>query len=378
MTRKERLMATIKGEPVDRPAVCFYELDGFTQDENNPDLFNVFNHPSWKPLLDLVREKTDRIVMCKIPFIHPVSELEKRTRITDYFNDKGQKHQITEIHLDGYVLRQHTRRDAEADTVWTLEHFIKNEEELEAWIDFPDEDPGIPDYRGVFRAEKALGDSGIVLLDMGDAVCELAALTGMENFMLFSMAETELVERALKKIHKWIKQKVERIARDFPGHLWRIYGPEYACAPYLPPELYKRLVVEYDRELIDIIHQYGGYVRIHQHGRQKDILDYTVQMGCDGIDPVEPVPHGDISLLDVRKKYGKKVALFGNVEISDIERMQENEFEKLVRRTIEEGIFGEGRGFVLMPTACPLGRELSENALNNYRKMVEIIEEIGR
>ncbi|MCI6005934.1 MAG: hypothetical protein SOY73_00715 [Blautia sp.] len=66
------------------------------------------------------------------------------------------------------------------------------------------------------------------------------------------------------------------------------------------------------------------------------------------------------------------------MEISDIERLPEDEFEKLVRRTIEEGTFGEGRGFVLMPTACPLGRELSEKTLNNYRKMVEIIEEIGK
>lgn len=78
MTRKERLMAVLKGEPVDRPPVCFYEINGYSEDENDPDPFNIYNHPSWKPLLKLAREKTDRIIMCYIPFLHPPGEVENR------------------------------------------------------------------------------------------------------------------------------------------------------------------------------------------------------------------------------------------------------------------------------------------------------------
>lgn len=374
MTRKERLMATLRGEPVDRPAVNFYELDGYTQDENNQDIFNVFHHPSWKPLLELVREKTDRIVMCSVPFIHPVSELDKRTRVTTYYDGQGRRHEETEIQLKDCTLHKHTRRDAEIDTVWILEDLIKDEEELEVWLDLPEEDIGVPDCRKALEAEKALGDSGIIMLETGDAVCALATLLGMENFMILAVTQQELFERAIKKLHLEIAERVKRTAGALPGRLWRIYGPEYACAPYLPPWMYKKYVAEYDRELVDIIHQNKGYARLHQHGRQKDVLEYTVSTGCDGIDPLEPMPQGDVSLLEVRKQYGKDLVLFGNLEISDIEQLSPREFEKVVEKTIADGTFGEGRGFVLMPTSCPLGRELADNTLNNYKKIVEVIE----
>ena len=41
MTRRERLMATLRGEPVDRPAVSFYEIGGFQSDPADPDPYNI-------------------------------------------------------------------------------------------------------------------------------------------------------------------------------------------------------------------------------------------------------------------------------------------------------------------------------------------------
>jgi hypothetical protein len=68
------------------------------------------------------------------------------------------------------------------------------------------------------------------------------------------------------------------------------------------------------------------------------------------------------------------MALFGNLEASDIENLPTDQFAGKVRRALREGTAGEGRGFVLMPSACPYGRVLSRLALANYRKMIELIE----
>jgi len=54
-------MATLRGEPVDRPAVNFYEIGGFQVDPSDPDEFNVYNDPSWQPLLEPAEEQTDLI-----------------------------------------------------------------------------------------------------------------------------------------------------------------------------------------------------------------------------------------------------------------------------------------------------------------------------
>ena len=68
MTRRERLLSTLQGKPVDRPAVCFYEINGYDEHPDDRDPFNIFSHPSWQPLIDLAREKTDRIVMRGVAF----------------------------------------------------------------------------------------------------------------------------------------------------------------------------------------------------------------------------------------------------------------------------------------------------------------------
>ena len=61
MTRRERLTATLRGESVDRPAVNFYEIGGFLVNPDDPDEYNIYNSPSWQPLLDLAENQTDII-----------------------------------------------------------------------------------------------------------------------------------------------------------------------------------------------------------------------------------------------------------------------------------------------------------------------------
>jgi hypothetical protein len=66
--------------------------------------------------------------------------------------------------------------------------------------------------------------------------------------------------------------------------------------------------------------------------------------------------------------------LFGNLEANDLENLAPGEFEKKIIKALDEGTAGTGRGFVLMPSACPYGRKLSPNVMKNYGKMVELAE----
>jgi uroporphyrinogen-III decarboxylase len=95
-------------------------------------------------------------------------------------------------------------------------------------------------------------------------------------------------------------------------------------------------------------------------------------MGADGLDPVEPPPQGDVELKYVRENYGAGMVLFGNLEVSDIENMPTPQFVEKVKRSLDEGTSGNGRGFVLMPSACPYGRVLSPLTMRNYEKIIEL------
>jgi len=126
--------------------------------------------------------------------------------------------------------------------------------------------------------------------------------------------------------------------------------------------------------MVDVIQKYGGFARIHAHGRLMEILDHIAAIGCIGLDPIEPPPQGDVELKYVREKYGAQLVLFGNLESSDLENLATDAFAEKIDRAIREGTSGRGRGFVLMPSSCPYGRVLSKKSLANYAKMVEMIE----
>ena len=95
-------------------------------------------------------------------------------------------------------------------------------------------------------------------------------------------------------------------------------------------------------------------------------------MGADALDPIEPPPQGDVELSYVRQRHGRQLVLFGNLEIADLENMPTAQFAEKVKRALDEGTSGSGRGFVLMPSASPYGRELSARTMKNYETILEV------
>lgn len=374
MTRRERLMRTLQGLGVDRPAVCFYELNGLDEDPTDPDPFNIYSHPSWKPLIDLTHERTDRIVMRGVPFSDrdpdPAAELTTREQ---WLDEAGSRLARTTIRAGSRRLTRLERRDADVRTVWTVEHLLKDEADFEAWLDLPRAGfSGRPDPRRVLDAEARLGESGIVMIDTPDPLCAVAQLFDLGTYTVIALTRPDLMHRALETVAAGLLPRVEAISSALPGRLWRIYGPEYASPPYLPPRLFAEYVTRYVTPMVKAIRRHGGFARIHSHGRLRDILEHIAATGCDGLDPIEPPPQGDVSLAEVRQRYGGQMVLFGNLEIADIENLPTEAFEAKVRRALAEGRGGPCRGFVLMPSACPYGRELATRTVENYEAMVRI------
>lgn len=376
MNRRERLMATLRGEQVDRPPVSFYELNGLDEDPEHDDPFNIYTHRSWRPLIDLTREKTDRIVMRGVSYASINPDPIEAMAETESVVREGSRITTRRVQTPRRILTTRMRRDPDVNTVWTEEPLIKNTDELRAFIEIPLHSSNVEiDTSPVIRTELDLGDTGIVMIDTPDPLCLAASLFDMAEYTVIAMTEQGLFHQLLEYFASTLLPKTEAVSEALPGRLWRIYGPEYASPPYLPPHLFREYVCRYVSPMIEAIHKHGGYARIHSHGNLRAILDDIVAMGADGLDPIEPPPQGDVELAHVRQMYGKNMVLFGNLEVSDIENLPTEQFAEKVKRSIAEGTSGEGRGFVLMPSACPYGRELSSLTLRNYETMIEIVEE---
>ena len=320
MNRRERLLATLQGKPVDRPAVSFYELNGLDQDPDNPAPLNIYSHPSWRPLLELTREKTDRIVMRGVAFKEIAPDPIAHLAHDETWQCEGSIQTRRTIVAGDRTLTMQTRRDRDIDTIWTTEHLLKGPDDLRAFLDLPPAATGGDVDIGPFlAAEAALGNAGIVMIDTPDPLCLAAPLFDLGEYTVTALTEQALFHRLLERFAATVLAVTAEVARRLPGRLWRIYGPEFATAPYLPPALFREYVCRYDKPLIDIIHGSGGYARVHAHGRLKGILDDIAALEADALDPIEPPPQGDVELADVRRRYGRQMVLFGNLEMSDIE-----------------------------------------------------------
>ena len=373
MTRRERLMATLRGDAVDRPAVSFYEIGGWKLDVSDPDPFNIYNSPDWWPLIRLAEEESDLIRMMGPKRVKAAENcLDEFFRETVSMQDGSRYTQLT-ITVAGRTLSSLSRRDPGVASTWTVEHLLKDIDEVRAYLQLPDQVFAYEYSAEPLRAEEEeLGDAGIVMVDIGDPIGHTASLFSMEDYTVLALTEPSLFHQLLEKHARQIYPMVEQIAKQFPGHLWRICGSEYASEPFLPPHLYREYVVRYTQPMVDTIQKYGGYARIHSHGRLKNILPHIAAMGAAGLDPVEPPPQGDMQLIDVRREYGADMVLFGNIEASELELLPPATFEARVRQALREGTDGGGRGFVLMPSACPYGRQIGANVLANYETMIRL------
>ncbi len=376
MTRRERLMATLEGRTVDRPAVSFYELDAL--DFNAPpdfDPFYVYAHPSWRPLAELVREETDRIVIRGAAFEDLLPDpLKHLASDKTWIDEEGRRITHRKIAAGSRVLTMRTRQDPDVDTVWTTEHLLKDLGDLDAFLDLPEFESGEPvDPTTVLATEAALGDSGIVMIDIPDPLHLSASLFELGQYTIIATMEQRRFRRLLDRFFSLLVPKIEAVARLLPGRLWRITGPEYAAPPYLRPSLFREYVCPYVGRMVEIIQSTNGYARLHCHGNTRAILDDMARTGADAIDPIEPPPQGDVELEYVRRCYGKQFALFGNLEIADIENMPTRQFAEKVKRALDDGTKGEGRGFVLMPSSSPYGRVLSPLTVKNYEKIIELV-----
>ena len=135
MTRRERLLSTLAGGAVDRPAVSFYEINGLDENHANGDPFNIYSHASWKPLIDLAREKTDRMVMRSVPFGEsgPLPG-DEWTTTKEVIDAEGSRHRTLRLALPDRELICRQRIDRDVNTVWTIEHLLKSPDDLRAWL----------------------------------------------------------------------------------------------------------------------------------------------------------------------------------------------------------------------------------------------------
>jgi len=361
LTSRQRLLRTLRGEKPDRVPISLYEFDGFYDDW-------IYDYPEYVNILEYAKDKTDKMYFWSPPGDKSVlfyGVMDEQDIETTEWKEGKSIYTKTEIKTPRGKLSSLSRQDEGVHTTWTIEHLCKDEKDAEKILSLPYL-PWRPPVDSFFELDRELGDSGIVMGDIPDALCLTADIFGFTRFLTTYIDNPKLIFKLMDFFQERIYDFLEYLLTNGAVTLYRIVGPEYATPPYLSPKEFDKLVTAYDRELINLLHRYGGFARLHSHGKISKVMKSFLEMEIDATDPVEPPPDGDVELKEVREILGEKVTLIGNIEEKLFHMGGKEDMEKAVRKAIEGG--ASGGPFILCPTAMPLttplARKIQENIIH--------------
>jgi uroporphyrinogen-III decarboxylase len=346
MTSRERLLAAMRFEKVDRVPVAPFGLGKLAPDS--------------AMAAELIAA-TDPFITAGVPgdIIYGAGcEFDVRTEgaittvvIKTPLGDLTQRTQVTPI------------------TSARIEFALKTREDLEKYLSIKYVEPEVD--ASAFHKEKAeIGEEGLVLASALDAVVLPADLLSPENFCLwwadYPELMLELTNLFAARLNDWISRLCKAGVDAF-----RIVGGEYASVQ-LGPAGFDALVVEQDKELIDIIHRHGGIAYYHNHGPVMRFLTRFREIGMDAIDPMEAPPWGDADLRQARAVCGDKVAFVGNLD--DMEIMEKLPFDQIAPLAVERIEAAGDRGFILGGTASGT---YTEKAARNFIALVGVAESLA-
>ncbi|MBS7657033.1 hypothetical protein KEJ33_03825 [Candidatus Bathyarchaeota archaeon] len=358
---RERLMMVLRGETPDRVPISLYEFDGFYESW-------IHEHPEYVAILKYAEGKTDKMFFWAPSDDKPVlfySLVDKDSIKTETWHEKSSTYTRTEVTTPKGVVSTLARQDKGIHTSWTIKPFCESEDDARKILSLPYE-PWRPSIDSFFRLNRLLGEAGILMGDIPDALCLTVELFGLSRFLNVYLRNKPLVFELMDFFHERIRNYLEHLLKSGAVTLYRICGPEYATPPYLHPKEFDKLVNFYDLDLVNLLHKHGGYARLHSHGKVKKVLPAIKDLGVDAVDPLEPPPDGDVELDEARRILGAETVLIGNIEERLFEVGSKKDIENQVKKAISQAAYSGG--FVLCPTAMPittpLKRKIQQNILH--------------
>ena len=370
MNSRERLLAAISLKKTDRVPISAYELVGY----NSRSFEN--NQPSYKKLMDVIREKTDCVCMWEQSSDYKIAHSSYPAQI-DYSEKKDAD--LTErrfvLHTPAGELSATTCVYDNVHTTWHTERWCKTIADADKFLSVPFEPVKYndSDYARV-RAE--VGERGIIMSSVSEPAYLAMELMEFGAATVWVMTETEHFAKTVEEIHRRNMINLENMLQSRVVDLYRICGPEYLTPPYLPPSYFSRFVTPYLKEMVELIHKYRGLVRIHSHGKIGKVLEDILACGADALDPCEAPPDGDISLRQLKERVDGRLCLFGNIQLKLLEYASASEIRDIVRACMDDA--KEGGGYVIMPTAAPINVPLSPKTEENYLAFIDTALEYGK
>ena len=165
------------------------------------------------------------------------------------------------------------------------------------------------------------------------------------------------------RLREIVKLKPDYILIGMSGHM--ISNPEH---------IFRELSLPTLKELTAICKEADIPSQIHCCGPEYDLVKMSAEeTDLSSINPLEIPPMGDCNLKEIKKRFGQKISLMGNLHTTDVMlRGSVKDVEKSCKQAIEDA--GEAGGFILS-TGDQCCRDTPDE---NIFKMIEVARTYGK
>lgn len=377
MTSRQRMLAALYLEEPDRVPIGLRGIDPYG-DLTLVGSYGTLQDSSYEPLMNLARKKLDiwhgwSPNVSGNVFLSGSKDLKVKR---ETYRSGDYEIIVNMVETPKGVLSEvyERRMDHIEKTFRRVKPYIENDNDLEAFMSIPYE-PIELDITPFYVERKRLGEAGVLITNVPTPLDSVASLFRFEDFVKRIFTQRDTIKALMDMMFERCLDYTIRLLEAGAQEVFQISGAELVAPPLFSPKYFKEFVVKYESEIIKLIHEYGGIVYLHCHGKINAVLEMIAEMGVDALHPIEPPPLGDTPLKEAKRRIGDRVCLVGNIQIGDILQGSKEDIERAVRQAVYEG---GPDGFILSTSASPSWKPLPKKALENYIHLTETALKYGR
>jgi uroporphyrinogen decarboxylase len=169
-------------------------------------------------------------------------------------------------------------------------------------------------------------------------ICSDPVILGMgfEHFAASLYDDPDLVNDLFGLYADWQARVAANLSRMNFDFLWFADDIAFKTQPYVSPKIFRRVFMPHYRRVVEQITKPWIF---HSDGNLMPILDDLLSLGMNGLHPIEPAAM-DIRLL--KQRYGGQVCLVGGIDLDLLSRGSPEEVETCTREVLAAAAPGGG------------------------------------
>ncbi|RLB40630.1 MAG: hypothetical protein DRH12_09775 [Deltaproteobacteria bacterium] len=229
--------------------------------------------------------------------------------------------------------------DAEDQKSWNLEytHFINNRADFE---NFPWHIASQLDFSKFYQISSLLPEKMKVIAVSGKIFTLTWMLMGFNNFAMSLIMDEQLVADIFRKVAEIQFQALEEIF-EMPhvGAVWVVDDLAFGTGPMISPQAFRDHVFPWYREMAKRCHDNDLLFFMHSDGNLMPLMEDIIDIGVDVLQPIDPTC---MDIVEVKRKYGDRLCLVGNVSNELLRSGSAADIEERVKYLIENVAPGGG------------------------------------